>query len=63
MRVHEDRLFERAGGGSVAGDAAAVTIRPPHRIVKMLRAVGLCVELKRIGWYVVPIVTTERPPT
>lgn len=31
--------------------------------MEKLRTAGLSVELKRIGRYVVPIVTTERPPT
>jgi hypothetical protein len=34
-------------------------IRPRGRITKKLRAVGLSVELKRIGRYAVPIVVPE----
>jgi hypothetical protein len=54
------RQSEQAYSGESIAGSAAVTIRPPRRIVKKLRAVGLGVELKRIGRYVVPIVVTER---
>jgi hypothetical protein len=44
------------GGKSIEGNATIVSIRPRARIVERLRAVGLRIELKVIGRYVVPIV-------
>ncbi|HEY0941903.1 MAG TPA: hypothetical protein VGE08_17555 [Steroidobacter sp.] len=50
------------GRGKIDGNSQIVTaIRPKARIVESLRAVGLHVELKRIGRYVVPIVTKVTP--
>lgn len=52
------RQSRQTGVGDIdEGCARIVSIRPRARIVEKLRAVGLSVELKRIGRYVVPVVT------
>lgn len=58
------RKLRQTGAGDIDGEnAEIVSIRPRARTLEKLRAVGLSVELKHIGRYVMPIITTERPLT
>lgn len=54
----DDAARRTVGTGDIWA-AKIAAIRPSGRITKKLRAVGLGVELKRIGRYVVPIVVPE----
>lgn len=60
MAAHEpatEALGTSARGRDIGGNAGIVSIPPRARIVESLRAVGLHVELRIVGRYVVPIVT------
>lgn len=54
---------DRDAADTLTGNARIVSVRPQARIVQSLRAVGLRVELRRIGHHIVPIVSTGRSPT